>query len=113
MNSIILNANVVTAPKMTQTKNGSWKAMFQVSTDGRDMLLHFSCVCFGATADIASELREGEEILISGRLVANTATRGVSLVVHALEILSSDEELEDEPQLEESDKEKQCHSQKL
>jgi single-stranded DNA-binding protein len=91
MNSLILNAIVVGDPKLSVTKADATKALFQISTDGRDMPLHFQCVCFGAPAQVAAGMYDGDEILISGRLVANTVTRGITLVVHSMEILSSNQ----------------------
>ena len=97
MNSLILNAIVVGDPKLSETKAGAQKALFQISTDGRDMRLHFQCVAFGTPAQVAATMFDGDEILLAGRLVANTATRGVSVVVHSLEILSEEEPESDPP----------------
>lgn len=87
VNSIILNGHMTAAPQISVTKNGARKALFQLKTDGKDMPLHFKCVAFGVPADTASELFAGDEVLAAGRLTANVATRGITLVVHALELL--------------------------
>jgi single-stranded DNA-binding protein len=88
MNSMMLSANIVGDVKMSETKDGAAKALFRISPDGRDMPLHIQCVVFGTAAQIAAGIFDGDLVMISGRLVENTATRGVSLVVHGIEILS-------------------------
>jgi single-stranded DNA-binding protein len=99
MNSIILNGNIAGDVKVSETKDGARKAAFQLSTDGRDLALYFRCVCFGTPAGVAASLVDGDEVLITGRLVANTMTKGITLVIHSMEILSSNQpEPEPEPQ---------------
>ena len=97
MNSVILNGNIVADPQISVTKSGARKALFQLSTDGKDMPLYFKCVAFGVPADTATELFAGDEILATGRLTANVTTRGITLVIHALELLR-EAEPESEPQ---------------
>ncbi len=95
MNSLILNGILADNPQISETKDGARKAKFQLKTDGKDLPLYFQCVAFGVPANAATEIYAGDEILAAGRLVANVATRGITLVIHALELLH---EAEPEPQ---------------
>jgi len=87
MNSVILNGNVVGTPKITQTKDRQNKAVLTVTTDGRDLPLNFSVIAFGRPADTASKLIDGDEVLISGRMVASAATKTMCITANAIEFL--------------------------
>ena len=92
MNSVILNANVVGNPKISQTQNGATKAVFTVQTDGRDLPLYFQIVAFGNPAETASRLLDGDEILISGRMVASAVTKTMSIIANGIEVLTEETE---------------------
>jgi len=87
MNSVILNGVVSSHPKTSETKDGALKTTFTISTDGRDLPLHFTVLSFGNPASTASKLIEGDEILVSGRLVASSITKTMSIVANSIEIL--------------------------
>lgn len=87
MNSVIMSAVVVRYPKTSETKDGALKCAFTVTTDGRDLPLHFQVVCFGNAAQTASTLVAGDEVLLSGRLTASAITRRMSIIAHAVELL--------------------------
>jgi hypothetical protein len=77
VNSLILNGVVVGNPKASQTKEGAAKCVFVVETDGRDLPLRFNVLAFGGPGETASKLIDGDEILLSGRMV------GPEAVLHA------------------------------
>ena len=97
MNSLILNGILADDPQITETKDGARKATFVLKTDGKSIPLHFKCVAFGVPANAATEIFAGDEILATGRLTANVMTKGITLVIHALELLR-EAEPEGEPQ---------------
>jgi single-stranded DNA-binding protein len=102
MNSVILNGNVIGTPKVTQTKDGQTKANLTVRTDGRDMPLNFSVIAFGRPADTASHLIEGDEVLISGRMVASAVTKTMAITANAIEFLFDEPETSETPSTEKS-----------
>jgi hypothetical protein len=96
MNSLILNGIVVGAPKMSETSTGAPKSIMTISTDGKDLPLYFHVLSFGLPAIAASKLVDGDAILLSGRMVASTLTKTMSIVAHSIENLfdESVEEME-------------------
>lgn len=95
MNALILNGVVVNHPKTSETKDGALKTTFTISTDGRDLPLHFSVLSFGNAASTASKLIQGDEVLVSGRLVASLITKTMSIVANSIEILFENGEQND------------------
>ena len=95
MNSIILSGVVASHPKTSETKDGALKTTFTISTDGRDLPLHFTVLSFGNRAGTASKLVQGDEVLLSGRLVASAPTRTMSIVANSIEFLFENGEQND------------------
>lgn len=85
MNALIMNGRVVGSVKASQTREGAAKAVLTIETDGRDLPLRFHIVSFGNAAKAASQLIEGDEVLISGRMVASTVTKSMSIVANSIE----------------------------
>jgi hypothetical protein len=82
-----MNARTIGAPKDSATQTGTAKTLFMVETDGGELPLRFSCVAFGACAEKASQLAEGDEVLLTGRMTASAYGRSMTVVCNALEIL--------------------------
>src|SRR2546430_4458975 len=88
MNSLILNGVVVGNPKASQTKEGATKCVFVVEIDGRDLPLRFTVVAFGGPGETAGSLVDGDEILLSGRMVASVPTKTMSIIANNIEFLT-------------------------
>jgi hypothetical protein len=87
---------LVGAPKSSETNTGTLKTIFTLSTDGRDLPLYFHVVSFGLPAAAAAKLVDGDAILLSGRMVASTATKTLSIVANSIENLFDSEETNDD-----------------
>src|SRR5437879_5293487 len=90
MNSLILNGVVVGNPKASQTKEGATKCVFVVETDGRDLPLRFNVLAFGGPGETASKLLDGDEILLSGRMVASVPSKTMSIIANNIEVLAEE-----------------------
>jgi single-stranded DNA-binding protein len=106
VNSLILNGRVVGGIKSSQTKTGVPKTIFVIETDGKDLPLRFSIVAFGQAADAANKLYEGDEVLIGGRLAADSNTKTMSIIATAIELFYTPEEPNDSNNSNESSAEK-------
>jgi len=93
MNTVTMNGRMVGPPKEGSTQTGTPKAIFLIETDGGELPLRFSCICFGSNADLAGKLAEGDELLLAGKMTASahTAYRAMTVVVTNLEILKRGE----------------------
>jgi len=87
MNALILNGVLVGDPRMSVTKDGATKAVFTVACDGKDLPLHFACLAFGYQGETVRSLRDGDEILLSGRMTASAVTKTMAIIANSIEIL--------------------------
>jgi single-stranded DNA-binding protein len=92
MNVLTLNGFALSNAATRQNERGTLKTVFNVETDGGELPLHFSCIAFGTSAERAAKIVEGDEVLLSGRLNANAATKKMTVVVNTVEIMTEDSE---------------------
>ena len=89
MNVITMNGCAVGSPKDGATQTGTVRTTFVLETDGGELPLRFNCICFGACAEKAAGIVDGDEVLLTGRMTASTYTahRAMTVVATNLEIL--------------------------
>ena len=88
MNVVTMNGRAIGSPKDGATQSGTMKTTFVVETDGNELPLRFSCIAFGACAERALQLVDGDEILLTGRMAASAFNRAMTVVVSSLEVLN-------------------------
>ncbi len=88
MNVLTLTGRAVGSPKDSATQTGTAKTMFVLETDGGELPLRFACIAFGACAERASQIVDGDEILLTGRMAASAFNRSMTVVVSSMEILT-------------------------
>ena len=88
MNVVTMNGRAVGSPKDGATQTGTAKCMFVIETDGGELPLRFSCICFGVSAERASQVKDGDEVFFTGRMAASAFNRAMTVVVSNLEILT-------------------------
>jgi hypothetical protein len=86
VNAIILNGRVIGNPKASLARNGVAKTIVIVETDGRDLPLRFTCIGFGYAANAASKVVDGDEVLVCGRLAADSNTKTMSVICNSIEL---------------------------
>jgi hypothetical protein len=84
-----MNGRAAGPAKNGTTQNGTAKSTFVIDTDGGELPLRFACVCFGACAERASQIVDGDEIFLTGRMTAGAYSRTRTVVVSAMEILTA------------------------
>lgn len=92
MNILTLNGFALSNAVARENGRGTLKTNFTVETDGGELPLRFNCIAFGTSAERAAKIIEGDEVILSGRLNANAATKKMTVVVNSIEILTEDSE---------------------
>jgi len=90
MNVLTMNAFALGHAVTRKNEQGTLKTIFAVETDGGELPLHFNCITFGLSAERASKIVEGDEVLLSGKLTTSAATKKMTVVVNAIEILTEE-----------------------
>jgi|SRR5437867_13421504 len=89
MNVLAMNAFALGNAVARTNEQGTPKTIFTVETDA-ELPLRFNCIAFGSSAERASKIVEGDEVLLSGKLTTNAATKKMTVVVNAIEILTEE-----------------------
>ena len=87
MNTLTMVATIIGAPQTSQTGEKALRARFTVETSGGELPLRFVILAYGNQAKTVSELRAGDEILVSGRMVVSAGTRTMAVIANSVEFL--------------------------
>jgi hypothetical protein len=92
MNNLTMTATILGKPQTSQTHEKALRARFSVQSDGGELPLRFLILAYGHQAQTASELQDGDEVMVSGRMVVNEGTRTMAVICNALEFLFEGEQ---------------------
>jgi hypothetical protein len=92
MNNITMTATIVGTPQTSTTHERALRARFTVETSGGELPLRFIILSYGNQAKAASALQDGDEVLVTGRMVASAATKSIAVICNALEFLFEGEQ---------------------
>jgi len=92
VNNLTMTATILGKPQTSQTHEKALRARFTVESDGGELPLRFLILAYGHQAQTASELQDGDEVMVSGRMVVNAGTRTMAIICNALEFLFEGEQ---------------------
>ena len=92
MNNLTMMATIIGTPETSQTNEKALRARFTVQTDGGQLPLRFLILAYGNQAQTVSELRDGDEVMVSGRMVVNAGTKTMAVIANSVEFLFEGEQ---------------------
>jgi len=89
LNVFTFTGRVIGNPQNGHTRAGKATCTFIVESDREadDLPLRFTCVTFAGVAEQAAEITPDDHLFLSGKIVGNSFTRAMNVIVNHIKFL--------------------------